>query len=776
MKHLRFLLSCLIVGLLVFSAGEFLFVDSVSADQTPPDGPDDHGIGPDGEEIGNDDCEENEDSVDMKDPVSVTGGKLFIPEVDLELNGNGKRTGITYLNFKRSFSSQSNQSGGLGRGWVTNCEMRLEETDVGATIYSETGEVMNFLKLGDTYIRPECGTSGLSKDGNIFTCELRFGSKYVFEASTLPTEIDRYNIKYIEDRYGNRIDFEYQQFDDQSLGGVVNKVTKMREPITGKYIQINWQEYNNGQESMYLIASIEDSAARTVHYEYDLDFNLYKGYQASLTKVTDAQGHTQEYNFIFEQTAETTILKSFNVTDKNNNVTIYNFNQPFESATDYPDWNWNFRVESVIDPNGNIMRFSTDETLGITTYIDKDGNTKVYEYSRMLLDKVTYSDGKSKQFFYDAVRNRIKKIDENNNEWNYTYDGLNRLQRETDPIGNSIEYYVAVERDHYAKWSQKIDKNGNTWTREINCGSVMSETDPLGNKVSYTYDEFGNQLSKTDAKGNSSNFVYDASGNMTASTDAEGNTIQFTYDAVGNMLSETDALGNTITYTYDLLGRMLSKTSSIGSKEEYTYDGNGNVLTVKDSNNNITSYEYDGMNKTTAIHLSDGSDITYEYNAMGKLIAEHKPNGTWIYEYDIRNRLIKKIDPLNNATVFTYDGTPGCSSCGSTEQVSTITDALGNVTSFEYDPLGRKILEKDANNKAVEYEYDSNGNLIKEIDKLNHQTIYVYDAADRLISIANHLGDKIEITYDPNSNKTQVKDPKCPLPSSSRIISQILSN
>ncbi|MFH1062342.1 MAG: RHS repeat-associated core domain-containing protein [Candidatus Omnitrophota bacterium] len=761
MKKFRFLLSCLIVGLLVFSAGEFLFVDSVYADQTPPDGPDDHGIGPNGEELSNDDCEENEDNVDMKDPVSVTGGKIFIPEVDLELNGNGKKTGITYLNFKRSFSSQSNQSGGLGRGWVTNCEMRLEETDVGATIYSETGEVMNYLKLGDaSYIRPECGTSGLSKEGSIFTCELRFGSKYIFEASTLPTELGKYNIKYIEDRYGNRIDFEYQQFDDQSLGGLVNKPTKMIETATGKYIQINWQEYNNGQENLYLISSIEDSAARTVSYEYDLDFNLYKGSQANLKKVTDPEGNTQEYDFIFEETPETTILKSFNITDKRGNVTIYNFNQPFESSTHFPDWNWNLRVESVVDPNGNIMSFSTDETLGLTTYIDKMGNTKVYEYSRMLLDKVTYSDGKSKQFFYDAVRNRIKKIDENNNEWNYTYDGLNRLRRETDPLGNFIQYYVAVERDYYAKWSQKIDKNGNTWTREINCGSVMSETDPLGNKVSYTYDAFGNVLTKTDARGNSSSFVYDNSGNMTSSTDAEGNTSQFTYDSVGNMLTATDALDNTTTYTYDRLGRMLSKISAGGSKEEYTYDGNGNVLSVKDANNNINAYEYDGMNQTTAIHLADGTDITYDYNAMGKLIAEHKPNGTWTYEYDARNRLIKKIDPLNNATVFIYDGAPGCGSCGSTEQVSTVTDALGNITSFEYDPLGRKIIEKDANNKAVEYQYNPNGNLIKEIDKLNHQTNYAYDQANRLISVTNHLGDKIEISYDPNSNKTQVKDPK----------------
>ncbi|MCK5493316.1 MAG: RHS repeat protein, partial [Candidatus Omnitrophica bacterium] len=437
-----------------------------------------------------------------------------------------------------------------------------------------------------------------------------------------------------------------------------------------------------------------------------------------------------------------------------------NFNKPFESATHFPDWNWNLRVESVVDPEGGIMRFSTDETLGMTTYIDKAGNTTVYEYSRMLLDKATYAEGKSKQFFYDTNRNRIKVIDENNNEWNYVYDGLNRLQKEIDPLGNSTEWIISTEGENYTKWSTKIDKNGNTWTREINGGSVMSETDPLGNKVSYTYEQFGNMISQTDAKGNSSVFSYDASGNMTSKKDEMGNAWQYTYDSIGNMLNETDPLGNTVTYQYNKLDLLLLKTSSSGDIEEFTYDANGNMISYKDANDNITTYVYDAMNNRTVVRLPEGIDITYEYNAMGRLIAEHKPNGTWKYEYDERNRKIKTIDPLSNETIYAYNGTSGCGDCGSSENISSITDALGNITRYDYDPLGRKILETDANAKSIEYEYDAIGNMLKEIDKLNHESNYNYDNANRLVSVSNHLAEKIEISYDANANKTQVKDPK----------------
>ncbi|MCG2711355.1 MAG: DUF6531 domain-containing protein, partial [Candidatus Omnitrophica bacterium] len=744
----------------VFLSGNLFMIDFVHADQTPPDGPDDNGIGPDGNEISNNDCDEDEDDDDTKDPVSVTGGKIFIPEVDLELNGNGKKTGVTHLNFKRSFSSQSNLSGGMGRGWVTNTEMRLEETEAGASIISGLGRAVNFFKYGDIYIRPECGTSSLTKNGGIFTWQLRYGSKYVFAASGLSAEPGIYHIQYIEDRYGNRIDFEYSEFQDNLLGGLVQKPVKMIEPATGRYIQINWKEYFNGHENIYLIESIQDSADRVVSYEYDLEFNLYKGYQASLRKVTDPEGNSQYYDFIFEETEDSLILKSFNTTDKRGNTTIYNFNKPFESAIHFPDWNWNLRVESVIDPEGGIMQFSTDEILGMTTYIDKEGNTTVYKYSRMLLRKAVYADGKSKQYFYDAYRNRIKMIDENDNEWNYVYDEWNCLRSEADPLGNATQWFVSSEGENYTKWSAKIDKNGNTWTRDIENGTVMSETDSLGNKISYTYDQYGNVSSQTDARGNSSLFVYDENGNMASKTDAQGNTWQYGYDSVGNLISETDPLGNTISYQYNKSGLLLVKIFPQGDTEEFSYDANGNIISYKDANNNITTYEYDAMNRRTAVHLPEDIDISYDYNAMGKLIAEHKPNGTWQYEYDVRNRRVKTIGPLGNETVFTYDGSPECGGCGGVDNISSVTDALGNITRYDYDPLGRKILETDANNKSIEYEYDANGNMIKEIDKLNHETTYMYDNANRLVSVSNHLGEKIEISYDANSNKTQVKDPK----------------
>jgi hypothetical protein len=331
---------------------------------------------------------------------------------------------IWYLNV--FFLPQSAFSGALGRGWSTTADIQVQETDVGVTIRTALGRKLNFVKDSDgAYRNPECGYSTLTKiDSDTFEWTLRRGAEYVFKRSGLATEPELFRVQTIDDRYGNRIKFEYLEFNDQSLGGLVSKPVRIVEPATNRFIRINWREYYNGQENVYLVESIEDSAGRKVSYEYDLAFNVFKGYDASLTRVTDPEGNIQRYEHVFEDTPDTTILRGFEVTDKKGNTTTYNFNEPYTSAMDYPDWNWNLRVESVVDPCGGTMSFVTDELLGVTVYTDKEGNAAVYDYSRMLLDSAVYADGRNKRYVYDYFRNLVKFTDTAGNEWNYEYDGL----------------------------------------------------------------------------------------------------------------------------------------------------------------------------------------------------------------------------------------------------------------------------------------------------------------------------------------------------------------
>lgn len=66
---------------------------------------------------------------------------------------------------------------------------------------------------------------------------------------------------------------------------------------------------------------------------------------------------------------------------------------------------------------------------------------------------------------------------------------------------------------------------------------------------------------------------------MTSITDAEGSA-GYTFDALGNKLSETDPLGNTLTFTYDAMSRMLTSTDADGYTTTYAYDALGNQTSI----------------------------------------------------------------------------------------------------------------------------------------------------------------------------------------------------
>ena len=61
-------------------------------------------------------------------------------------------------------------------------------------------------------------------------------------------------------------------------------------------------------------------------------------------------------------------------------------------------------------------------------------------------------------------------------------------------------------------------------------------------------------------------------------------------------------------------------------------------------------------------------------------------NKLWSIECNVRNRLVKVIDPENGAN---------------------------KPTVYEYDALGRKVKVTDPEGRVVRYEYDGEGNLVK---------------------------------------------------------------
>ena len=106
------------------------------------------------------------------------------------------------------------------------------------------------------------------------------------------------------------------------------------------------------------------------------------------------------------------------------------------------------------------------------------------------------------------------------------------------------------------------------------------------------------------------------------------------------------------------------------------------------------------------------------------------------YEYDALGRVTEKISPLplgegegeGPTTQYAYD---------SAGNLHSVTDTLGHVTTYAYDALGRLLSTTDADGDTTSYTYDADGKLLTETDALGHVTSYAYDELGRLTTITS---------------------------------------
>src|SRR5207249_3775442 len=121
---------------------------------------------------------------------------------------------------------------------------------------------------------------------------------------------------------------------------------------------------------------------------------------------------------------------------------------------------------------------------------------------------------------------------------------------------------------------------------------------------------------------------------------------------------------------------------------------------------------------------ADNSFRLYEYNEFGQTNRVVNELGAeTLFDYDGSGHLLWMRDPLTNYTQFFYKGL----------LLTTVVDALGRSTRYEYDALNRTNKIIDAEGGVTRFEYDNTGNRTKVIDPVTNITTFVYDKANRLV-------------------------------------------
>jgi len=436
------------------------------------------------------------------------------------------------------------------------------------------------------------------------------------------------------------------------------------------------------------------------------------------------------------------------------------------------------RITSIVSSTGKTVSYEYDENGDLVSVTDISGEVTKFEYDNHYLTAIIDPRGVTvSRNIYDDDGRLIKTIDADGNEIIYDHDIDGREETITDRNGGVTRFVY----DHQGNVTSQTDSMGNTIksTYDEN-GNLSSKTDAMGNVTNYSYDENGNMLSLTDAEGNtvtnsynSKGFVtsinamgidimkvnYDSKGNTSSTVDALGNAINYSYDSKGNLTSVTDEIGTYINITYDSKGNVISTTNGVGTTAKFTYDENGNCLSK------TLTYTSDGVSKTVTEN--------YTYDEAGNLIkiidsdgnittTEYNSMGKVSVATDEKGRQTSyDYDDLGNLVKITYaDGTSESFTYDREGNNLTATDRLGRTVTMKYDKIGNLVSKTYPNGAEVKYSYNANYQLISEISTTGAETKYEYDTIGRNTAIIDALGNRTEFAYNRHSQLESMTDAK----------------
>jgi len=327
------------------------------------------------------------------------------------------------------------------------------------------------------------------------------------------------------------------------------------------------------------------------------------------------------------------------------------------------DMNYNLKVQRLDDPD---------------TIVFLNGKGCGYEYTRDVSDpnKFVRSTYPHQFFKYDDVNDTFTLVKRDSIE--YAFDANDALSSITDENGNSITFgydpnglLTTITDDLDREISLSYNNDGfletitdfadRTWEYTIapNTDELVGVTGPTDLSTTYLYDANHNLEYIYDPCNQEVVRNYYNVDDKVWKQDIGEDSYEFDHNPTTNTTTITDREGFVTKMVYGDSGQLVSHTV-------YTADPNS------DPNSFTTTYVYDANLKRTGIVFPAGNCVNYTYDSSGNI--------TGIYRKVSPSDPNSINDPNVIATIYTYDP-------NFVHKVKTITDAKGNVTTYDYNDL-----------------------------------------------------------------------------------------
>ena len=299
--------------------------------------------------------------------------------------------------------------------------------------------------------------------------------------------------------------------------------------------------------------------------------------------------------------------------------------------------------------------------------------------------------------FFRGTCKCITLVMPDGNQFRFSQSGTNTFTNATVPslIGSQIT--IPSSGTYNLRW-----KNGSVYQFTSIGGPLLayltSIADRNGNTITLVRGNTSQPSQITqivDPVGRALTLTYDASNRITQITDPISRTVQYTYNSQGTLATVTNAAGGVTTYAYDTSNNLIKTTDARGVVVmQDTYDSNGRVIQQVQADGGVVNFAYTLLNSLVPTSPVLQTVVT---DALGNQTS---------YRFDPTQNLLSVTDPTGQVRVFTHSlqqNNLAHRRLRAEELVpSAGTLAAGDVA-FTYDSNGQYL---DQNRQPWEYDHD----------------------------------------------------------------------
>lgn len=380
---------------------------------------------------------------------------------------------------------------------------------------------------------------------------------------------------------------------------------------------------------------------------------------------------------------------------------------------------------------------------------------------------------------YDGNVNRVAETD-------YAYD-----QSAPQPTSGVVEHQSGTNAGNLTTQTQWLNAGGTSPVTTFSyddTGQVLSETDPNGNRTTYSY---ADSFSVGTPPGQTNAFLTRI--NLPTTSNGVAHIERYSYSyADGRMTTSTDQNNQSTSYLFnDSLDRLTEIDYPDAGQTLVTYNDGGsnpNIVIAKliSSGNYLTTKTVmDGVGQPIQTQLtSDPSGTDYTdttYDGTGNIYTQSNPYrstsdptyGISTSTYDALGRITQLAHPDGTTALTTYYGaaTEFCDEGNGTNRVCRITqdDALGRLISVcevtntdlignggTHSQCGQSI---NGSGFLTSYQYDPLGNLLQVNQGTLNPRTFTHDSLSRLLTANNPESGVRSYTYDANGNVSSKTSP-----------------